>query len=138
MVEEHFGRNLKELRKRQNLTQADLANRANIGRSKIMRMEQLDTADEVINRDLEAVARVLAVRVDALVSSRVRGTTFNAKQVAAVMKNPLFSDIWMDLSEENLAKFLEFLITLEGKQGLSEVDRNDMISVFLAAIRGDL
>ena len=138
MVEEHFGRNLKELRKRQNLTQAELANRANIGRSKIMRMEQLDTADEVINRDLEAVARVLAVRVDALVSSRVRGTTFNAKQVAAVMKNPLFSDIWMDLSEENLAKFLEFLITLEGKQGLSEVDRNDMISVFLAAIRGDL
>ena len=138
MVEEHFGKNLKELRKRQNLTQAELANRANIGRSKIMRMEQLDTADEVINRDLEAVARVLAVRVDALVSSRVRGTTFNAKQVAAVMKNPLFSDIWMDLSEENLAKFLEFLITLEGKQGLSEVDRNDMISVFLAAIRGDL
>lgn len=136
--ENTFGDKIETLRKKHNLTQSELAARANLGRAKIMRMEKLNSADTVLSGDLDAIARVLSVRVDQLITSRVRQSDLDPKRIASIMRDPQFMDIQGDLSETELAKALEFFNSLYSKKSLSSDEREEMIGVFIAAIRGDL
>lgn len=138
MNEKTFGNKIETLRKKQNLTQGELASRAKIGRAKIMRMEKLDSADTVLSGDLDAIARVLSVRVDQLITSRVRTSDLDPKRVAAIMRDEKFMDIQGDLSETELAKTFEFFNTLYSKKSLSDDEREEMIEVFISAIRGEM
>ena len=133
----NFGKRITELRERADLSTAELARRAGIGRAKVMRMEGLDDPSEVTLGNLTAIARALSVQIDALITEKVVAAKIDSDLLTKALSGPnggILKKQISRMSDEQVAKAVQFLYLLETGSPKPETEKQDLFNGFLKAI----
>jgi len=133
----NFGKRLVELREKANLSTAELARRAGIGRARLMRMEILEDANDVSWGNISAICRGLAVSIDALITDKVVASEINEDQLAVALASHngrLLKRQMSKMTDIQVAKAMQFLYMLESGSQKPEAEKQKLFASFLKAI----